>query len=180
MEPSLPEWLQAAAAILTMIAAFAAALIAWKVPELAARYAEKYRRETLAADEMRAFQTQVFRALMKGRAEMAAQDTRAAINLCEAAFPRDARVRSARRMFTKAASAKPFDGMAMAAAYFEIVEAVTAAIGLGEEIDKFDIESGYYPQALALLDEAALAEAAAKLADHARRDKPGAIDGGSF
>lgn len=162
--------MEAIAALLTMIAAFAAVRIAWKAPQLAASYAEKYRRETAALDEQRMLQVWVFRALMKGRAEIVHQDTRAAINLCEAAFPQDSKVRAARRMFTKASGADPFDSNALVQSYLALVEAVTDAVGLGDQIDRFDIESGYYPRALGMMDEAALAEAAARIASHAQRE----------
>ncbi len=88
LTPSVTDWLQAGAAIMTMFAAFVAAFVAAKAPKLAAEYAESYRRKSAESDEMRAFQIYVFRALMKGRSEIIAQDTRAALNLVEAAFHR--------------------------------------------------------------------------------------------
>lgn len=166
MGPTITDWIQAGAAIAMMVAAIAAAVIAWKVPRLAAQYAEEYRRETASADELRQFQTWVFRALMKGRAEMLSSDTRAAINLVEAAFTKDPKVRGARRSFTKAANTLPYDEKLIVEAYLALVEAVSCAAGYGDHIDRFDIESGYYPRAMGLLDEAALAEAAAKIAAH--------------
>jgi hypothetical protein len=101
--------------------------------------------------------------LMKGRAEMLHQDTRAAINLVEAAFPHDAGVREARRMFTRAVSAQHYDENLIVLKYLDLVQAVASAVGYGDAIDRFDIESGYYPKAMGLLDEAALSEAAAKI-----------------
>lgn len=147
-----------------MLAAFAALWVALKAPKMAASYAEQYRRETAVADEVRALQVQVFRALMKGRSEMLNQDTRAAINLIEAAFPNEPEVRAKRRMFTKAANAQPFESSALVEAYLSLLEAVTRAVGLNSQINRFDIESGYYPRALGILDEAAISEAMAKIA----------------
>lgn len=166
MSPTFTDWLQAGAAILTMIAAFVAAFVAARAPKMAAEYAERYRRKTAEADETRSFQVQVFRALMKGRAEIMAQDTRAALNLVEAAFPKHHGVRSARRMFTKAANAQPFVSEVMARAYLDLVQQVSNAVGYEADIDRFDVESGYYPRALGLLDEAAIAEAMRKIAEH--------------
>jgi hypothetical protein len=166
VEPTVTDWVQAIASVLTFGCAIAAVVIANRAPKLAASYAEQYRRETAQLDEARNFQIQVFRALMKGRAEIVAVDTRAAINLAEAAFPTDHQVRAARRLFTKAASANPFVPGDLANAYMSLLEAVTNAVGLGEKIDRFDLESGYYPEALGRLDEAALAEALAKISAH--------------
>lgn len=167
-----PDWVQALAAIFTLLAALAALVIAAKAPRLAARYAEEYRRETAAADELRSLQTNVFRALMKGRKEILALDTRAAINLVEAAFPDESRVRNARRMFTKAADAKPFDAEAFVVAFLDLVQEVSIAVGLGDKIDRFDIESGYYPEALGKLDEAAIVDAELKLSKSAAKRRP--------
>ena len=166
MTPTVTDWVQAGAAILTMLAAFVAAYVAARAPKLAAEYAETYRRKTAEADEARAFQLMVFRALMKGRAEIMAQDTRAAINLVEAAFPKCPGVRSARRMFTKSATAQPFSSESMVVSYLDLVLKVACAVGYEADIDRFDVESGYYPTALGLLDEAALAEAMRRIADH--------------
>lgn len=163
-----PEWIQALAAVLTLLAALAALVIAAKAPRLAAKYAEDYRRQTAADDELRSLQSNVFRALMKGRKEILASDTRAAINLVEAAFPDHPKVRNARRMFTKAANATPFNADVFVQAFTELVQEVTVAVGLGDRIDRFDIESGYYPEALGKMDEAAIAEAELKLADKAK------------
>lgn len=158
-----PEWVQAVSAVLTLLAALAALVIAAKAPRLAAKYAEEYRRQTANADEIKSLQTYVFRALMKGRQEIMAPDTRAAINLVEVAFPNSPQVRNARRMFTKAANAKPFDAVSFVNAFGNLVQEVTNAIGLAEYIDRFDIESGYYPEVLGKLDEAAIVEAEAKI-----------------
>ncbi|MGE8136015.1 hypothetical protein ACQKO5_20635 [Novosphingobium subterraneum] len=38
------------------------------------------------------------------------------------------------------------------------------AVGLGDKIDRFDIESDYYPKASGKLDEAAIADAERKIA----------------
>lgn len=166
MAPTLTDWIQAGASVLTFVTAIVAARIAWKAPELAASYAEKYRRETAEADELRTFQIYVFRALMKGRAEILAADTRAAINLVEAAFPHDKPVRVARRLFTRAFTSPSYDEKLIVTRYLDLVQAVAVAVGYGENIDRFDVESGYYPKAMGVLDEAALREAAAKIAQH--------------
>lgn len=168
----MTDWIQAIASLLTMGAAFLALRIASKAPKLAASYAEEFRRESARIDEERALQIYVFRCLMKGRSEIVHPDTRAAINLCEAAFPDDPRVRAARRMFTKASLADPFDHDGFVKAYLSLLESVTVAVGLGDKIDRFDIESGYYPKALGILDEAAIADASAKLAIHAQSIPP--------
>ena len=166
MEPSLTDWIQAGAAALTLLAAIVAAIIALKAPRMAAKYAEEYRRENVKIDDQSKLQTDVFRALMKGRSEILAPDSRAAINLVEVAFPDNADVRNARRMFTVAARARPFDANQMVKSYFDLIESVSKAIGAS--VDRFDIESGYYPEALGKIDEAAVADAEMKLALNAK------------
>jgi hypothetical protein len=162
--PTVTDWIQAGASIFTMIAAVCAAVIAAKAPKLAARYAEQYRRDNAAADELQRMRTMLFHALMKGRNELLNADTRAAINLVEVAFPHDAGVRNARRMFTRAATAQPFDPDQLIARHLDLIAEVARALGLQDAIDRFDIESGYYPQALGRMDAAALADAESKLA----------------
>jgi hypothetical protein len=147
-----------------MFAAFIAVWIATKAPRLAAKYAEEYRRETAAADEQRALQVHVARLLMKGRSEILSLDSRTALNLVEVAFPTDKAVRNARRLFTKAAQANPFSADNLVASYLSLIEVVAHAVGM-EDIDRFDIESGYYPEALSRLDEAAIIEAERKIAE---------------
>jgi hypothetical protein len=168
MEPTTTDWIQAGASVLTMMAAIVAALIAAKAPRLAAKYAEDYRRENAKADEAARLKSLVFQALMKGRQEIMNADSRAAINLVEVAFHDDPKVRNARRMFTKAATAEPFDAEQLIARYLDLIASVAGALGLGDSIDRFDIESGYYPTALGKIDEAAIADAEKKLAERAQ------------
>ena len=165
MIPMATDWIQAGASTLTLGAAIVAAVIAARAPKQAAQYAERYRRETARLDEQAAFQTYIFRALMKGRSEIANVDSRAAINLVEAAFPNDAAVRTAKRLFTRAADAQPFDAERLARCYLDLIAAVANAVDLGDVIDRADIEAGYYPVGLGKLDAAALLEAEKKLAE---------------
>jgi hypothetical protein len=71
-------------------------------------------------------------------------------------------------MFTKAATAEPFDAEQLIARYLDLIASVAGALGLGDSIDRFDIESGYYPTALGKIDEAAIADAEKKLAERAQ------------
>lgn len=164
MEQTATDWVQALSSLLTFFAALAAAIIAAKAPKIAARYAEEFRRESARIDDQKNLQSFVFRTLMKGRREILAPDSRSAINLVEVAFPNDSKVRDARRMFSKYASATPFNADDLIKSYYDLIEAVAEAVDLKDQIKRFDIENGYYPDAIGKLDEAAIMEAEHKLA----------------
>jgi len=48
------------------------------------------------------------------------------------------------------------------------VQQVSDAVGYGADIDRFDVESGYYPRVLGLIDEANIAEALQKISHHGK------------
>jgi hypothetical protein len=70
-ETALTNWIQALASVLTLLAALGAAVIAWRVPRLAAKFAEENRRQNSANDELQRMQFQTFLQLMAHRAEHA-------------------------------------------------------------------------------------------------------------
>ncbi|WP_448658303.1 DUF6680 family protein [Sphingomonas sp. CJ99] len=158
------EWVQAIAGVATMLAAIAALIIAAKTPRLAAQWAEQYRRETAEADAKRQIQLNVFYALMKSRVEILNVDARAAINLVDVVFSDNLEVRSARNLFIQASLKEPFEPNVMVERYHQLIESVARAVGLGSAINGFDIRQGYYPEAMAKLDQAAVADAEARLA----------------
>lgn len=164
MAPQLTDWIQAAAALLTMAAAFAALMIAAKAPRLAAKFAEQYRSENAAREDLQRYRMSVFSTLMAHRSEMLARDARLAINSVDVAFADDLQVRNARRLFMEAAQANPTNAVQIVERYHAMIEAVARAMNAGNELTGFDVRTGYYPMAMARLDEAALAEAEEKIA----------------
>lgn len=165
MQPQLTDWIQAFAASVTMIAAIAALIIASKAPRLAAKFAEDYRRQSAVEDELKRFRALIFQSLMKHRHpyEIFAQDARAAINLIDVAFADDLDVRAARRSFIEATE-RPNEGEPIEVRYHALIAAVSKAMGFSDRISDLDVRNGYYPTALGTMDQAAVREAAARLA----------------
>lgn len=164
-----PEWVSAAAAILTLLAAVAALVIAWRAPKMAAELAETLRRQNQAADELQRFQMGVFATLMRCRAEILNPEARSAINLVDVAFPTDDGVRSARRLFLEAAAAQNGTPERTIERYHALIEAVARATDLSPYITGFDVRAGYYPEGVSKLDQAAIADAEEKIARRAAR-----------
>lgn len=161
------DWLQAVSSILTMFAAFIAAVVAWRAPTAAAKFAEKLRQQSADDEDMRRFRMTVFSALMKCRREILNVDARAAINLADVAFADVAEVRVAQKLFFEATQALPPSPERIIERYYNLIEAVARAMDFGPAITGFDVRAGYYPEALGKLDDAAFAEAEEKLARRA-------------
>lgn len=174
----MAAWLQAIAALLTMVAAVAAAIIAAKAPERAAHFAEKRRADMAKEEDRRRFQYQILQALMKGRRSLLHADTIAALNLVDLAFHDAPRVRSAYRLFIS--TSVDGDAETLLQRYLDLLREVSTAVGMGEALHEDDFRLGYYPNALVRLDEAALADAEAKLAKaagkEAQKPDPNAFD----
>jgi uncharacterized protein DUF6680 len=172
MHPTITDSIQAGASFVTMVAALAALLIASKAPRLAAKFAEKFRSQSAANELVWRFQLQVFTALMAHRSEIMHPEARAAINTVDVAFGGSPEVRNARRLFIDATLAQPSDSTAIVERYHGLIEAVARALNLTQGISGFDIRAGYYPEAVAKLDAAAIADAEEKLARRAAQEAP--------
>lgn len=164
-----PEWVSAAAALLTFGAAAAALVVAWRAPKMAAEFAETLRRQNQATDELQRFQMNVFVTLMRCRAEILNPEARAAINVVDVAFPRNEGVRNARRLFLEAAAVPDGPPERTVERYHALIEAVARATDLSSQISGFDVRAGYYPEGVSKLDQAALADAEEKIARRAAR-----------
>lgn len=158
------SWVQAGAALLTMLAAFAALLIARKAPRLAAEWGERLRTESEKHAERHKLKMTIFIALMKCRAQILHVDAIAALNLIDVAFVDSTDVRTAYRSFMEAANCDPSQPTTIIERYYVIIEKIAHELGLADRITVFDVRAGYYPIALGRLDEAALAEAEEKIA----------------
>lgn len=158
------DWIQAGAAIVTAIAALTALAIAYKAPKLAAEWAERYRSQSEVEAEKQRLRNLVFISLMKCRRTILHADAIAALNLIDIAFKDCEAVRTAYRSFTEATLAVPYYGEVIVERYYALIEKLAIEMGYGDEITIFDVRNGYYPSGLGKLDEAAFAEAEAKIA----------------
>ncbi|RNJ63853.1 MAG: hypothetical protein EDM03_05670 [Porphyrobacter sp. IPPAS B-1204] len=164
-EPLITDWLTAGAALCTLLTAVVAVYFAAKAPKKAAEWAEKYRRQSEQASEREKLRMQVFVALMKCRSQLLHQDALAALNLVDVAFSDVPAVREAYRSFHDATGEDPSSAEKIIERYHALIDKVSQAVGMADQISVSDIRAGYYPLALGRLDEAALAEAEAKIAN---------------
>lgn len=167
MEPTVTDYIQAGASVLTMLAAFFALFIAFKAPQWAARYAESYRREHAKIDERDRLRLHTLYMLVRGRKQILHHDAVTALNIVDIAFSDDFAVRDAHRSFIRATNGGT--GEQIVTAYYALVLATARSVGLGEHFLSDDLHNGYYPEGFGKLDEAALAEAEQKLAAKAAR-----------
>lgn len=175
MEPTFTDYVQACAAVLTMLAAFAALFIAFKAPKWAARYAESFRREHAKVDERDRLRMHTLFMLVRGRKQILHPDVVTALNIVDLAFSDVADVRDAHRSFIRATIGGTSEQIVTA--YYALVLAAARSVGLGEHFLSDDLHNGYYPQGFGKLDEAALAEAEQKLAAKAARAEQLPADG---
>lgn len=164
MEPTTTDWIQAVASLFIMVAAITALIIAWKAPRLAAKFAEEYRSQNAAREQMHLMQLHVFLQLMAHRAELANPLARQAVNSVDVIFAAHPEVRSARQMFMAAVNGRPTDSTIIVERYHSLIEAVARAVGIANLVGPMDIRLGYYPEAAGKLDLAAIAEAEEKIA----------------
>lgn len=180
MSPSLTDWLGAIAAMLTMLAAGAALVVAWRAPKMAAQFAENLRTANEAANERVKMRLLIFTALMKCRSQLLHQDALAALNMIEVAFPDSQPVRAARKSFIAATLEEPSQPVKIIERYHSLIDKVATEVGFGTTVGPSDIQSGYYPLGIGKLDEAALADAEDKIARRATSRDGAVIDGGTF
>jgi hypothetical protein len=155
-----------------MGAAIIALIIAAKAPRLAAKFAEEYRSQNAAREDIQRLQLHVFLQLMAHRAELANPLARQAVNAVDVVFAGNSDVRTARHMFMAAVSDRPVKSELIVERYHSMIEAVARAMAVGTNvIGPIDIRMGYYPEAAAQLDMPALAEAEEKIARAAAKKK---------
>lgn len=171
-EPNITDWLTAGAALCTLLTAVVAVYLAALAPKKAAEWAETYRRQSEQASERERLRMHVFVLLMKCRSQILHQDALTAVNLVDVAFSDVPSVRAAYRSFHEATGEDPSSPEKIIERYHVLIDKVSQAVGMSEQISVSDIRSGYYPVALGRLDEAALAEAEAKIAFSKNKKPP--------
>jgi histone H3/H4 len=139
-EASTADWIQALASVLTLLTALVAIVIAWRVPKLAAKFAEDYRRQHSAADEMQKLQFQFFLQLMAHRAEIAHPLARQAVNAVDVIFAGSPEVRNARKLFMSAVLEQPSNPTVIVERYHSLIEAVARAVGVSQVIGPWTSE----------------------------------------
>lgn len=169
-EPNITDWLTAIAAISTFFTAIAAVFIAANAPKKAAEWAETYRKQSEKSSERERLRSHVFMLFMKCRSQLLHQDALTALNLVDVAFSDVPAVRAAYRSFLEATNEEPSSPEKIIERYHALIDKVAQAVGMAESISVSDIRSGYYPVGLGKMDQAALAEAEAKIA--ASQKKP--------
>lgn len=171
-EPLVTDWLAAGASVVTFFTAAAALYVAAKAPKKAAEWAETYRRQSEQAAERERLRTQVFVSLMKCRSQLLHPDALAALNLVDVAFSDVPSVREAYRSFHEATLEDPSIPEKIIERYHVLIDKVSQAVGMSDQITVSDIRSGYYPAAVGKLDEAALADAEVKIASAKKKPAP--------
>jgi len=164
MQPSITDWILAGSAILIFGSAVLAAIIASKAPKMAARFAEGYRAQNAAREEMQKLKFHTFLQLMAHRADLASPLAQQAVNAVDVLFANYPEVRKARQMFVFAVNERTTDATVIVERYHSLIETVASAMGVASWISPSDIHLGYYPEAAANLDQAALAEAEERIA----------------
>lgn len=171
-EPLITDWLTATAAVFTFFTASAALFVAAKAPKKAAEWADTYRRQSEQAAEREKLRTQVFVYLMKCRSQLLHADAIAALNLVDVAFSDVPAVREAYKSFIEATLEDPSNPAKIIERYHVLIDKVSQAVGMSDQISVSDIRSGYYPLALGKLDEAAIADAETKIANAKKKPVP--------
>ncbi|WBH16840.1 DUF6680 family protein [Sphingomonas radiodurans] len=167
----ITDWITAGAAVLTMMAAAAALIVAWRAPMMAARFAENLRRQNEVESERTRIRMAVFISLMRCRNQLLHRDAIDAINLVDVAFADSQSVRQARKSFAEATFEEPSHPVKIVERYHALIDKVANEVGFGGNIGPSDIQSGYYPRGLGRLDEAAFADAEEKIARAAIGDR---------
>lgn len=164
---NLPEWIQAGAAVATLLAALAALVVAAKAPRMAAQFAEQYRRETARDEDRQRLRIGIFTALMRGRRAMLHPDTVAALNLIDVGFIDSQDVRDAWRSFVVASETEPYEAVRQVERFHALIAAVAREVGFAEHLRSDDIRLGYYPLGQGKLDQAAFEQAEETIARRA-------------
>ena len=162
--PSITDWIIAVAATLTMVAAIAALIVAWRAPQMAAQFAEQLRRDDAVESDRAKLRMAIFISLMKSRNQILHREAIDALNLVDVVFADAQSVRRARKSFIEATLEEPSQPVKIVERYHALIDKVAAEVGFSGSIGPSDIQSGYYPRGLGKLDEAALAEAEEKIA----------------
>lgn len=138
--PSLTDWLQAAAALSSAIAAGAALLVAWKGPRSAAKLAERLRIESQRHEDSRRAKLSLFYTLMEERGSLGSPAAMAALNRAEAVFMDAPYLRQELRSFHDLAHQAPSmeRGIRMNQQFLRVVRAMATDLGFDGSFEDAD------------------------------------------
>jgi len=137
--------IQAAAAVLTFLAACVAVFATLKAPQRAARLAEDLRVQNEKAEAGHREKYRIFRVLMEHRGRnISALEPVNALNMIDVAFHDDRPVRDAFANLLRFANGPEFAHQRIAA-YLDIVVAMAKVLGFSAKVAKTEIDRGYYP-----------------------------------
>ena len=136
------------AALLSAIAAVAAAIATWRAPISAAKMAENLRRQGDRELESRRFRLNVFASIMQGRAEIYSEDTVRALNSIDVAFNRSASVREAWAELYQALNTMPTPSHVVDERIRKLLREMATDLGLADTLRLDDFARIYFPKAM--------------------------------
>lgn len=143
-----------AAALLSAVAALAAAFATWQGPRSAAMLAERIRKDTEQANERRRMKLQVFSTLMQERATIASIESVRMLNSIDFVFYDAPRVREAwADLFSIFHTSEIPHTQLREEKLRGLLKEMGADIGLSDTLKVDDIARIYYPNALAREEE---------------------------
>jgi hypothetical protein len=141
------DW-SATSALLSAIAASAAAIATWRAPISAAKLAEKLRRQADIATDQKRFRLNVFAQVMQGRAEIWSEDTVRAINSIDVAFNDVPADREAWAELFQALSSNEIAVHVREERLRKLLKEMSLSLGLADTLRLDDFARVYFPTAV--------------------------------
>lgn len=149
MMADLSQTAQLTAAVMSAIAAIAAAVATWRGPLAAAKLAERLRSESEAHTDARRFKLNVFATLMQERAEIYSADAVRAFNSLDIAFAESSPVREAWAELYQALSNHPLPpGHVTDERLRKLLREIATDLNLSNLMRMDDLGRVYFPSAL--------------------------------
>lgn len=137
------------AALLSAVAAIAAAIATWRGPLAAAKMAESLRRNAEAAADRRRFRLNVFAQLMQERSEIYSAEAVRALNSIDVAFSDSTSVREAWSELFQAFNSRPASPPhVLDERLRKLLREMANDLGIGDSLRLDDFGRVYYPNAL--------------------------------
>ena len=136
-----PQELAALSAVLSLGAAIASAVAAWRVPHSVAKYMERRRAE----NDLISRKTAILDVLMTNRATVGSRESTAALNSIFLVFRENPKVISAFKRFIQGTEMMPVDGSFIVERYKAIIASIVEDLGLGANISPNEIDQHYFP-----------------------------------
>ena len=142
------------AAFFSAVATFFAAVATWRGPSMAARLAERLRREADASHEIRRQKLYVFTTLMQERGSFPSDPSVKALNLIDIVFNDSEKVRDSwAALYMSFDNNKPVPSHVRDERMRELLKEMAIDLGLASSLRLDDLDRIYYPNILAEEDE---------------------------